>query len=79
MSVDRTASLGDLRIDPATPGFFLRPDYYEVLARLRAEDPVHEFAPGIKAVTRYHDIREISRDPTVLQQPGCVDERPAPR
>ena len=63
MPPDRTASLGDLRIDPATPGFFLRPDYYEVLARLRAEDPVHEFSPGIKAVTRYHDIREISRDP----------------
>ena len=63
MPPDRTASLGDLRIDPATPGFFLRPDYYEVLARLRAEAPVHEFAPGIKAVTRYHDIREISRDP----------------
>ena len=63
MNDARHQELGDLRIDPATPGFFLRPDYYEVLARLRAEDPVHEFAPGIKAVTRYHDIREISRDP----------------
>jgi cytochrome P450 len=63
MSDARSGSLADLRIDPATPGFFLRPDYYEVLARLRAEDPFHEFAPGIKAVTRYADIREISRDP----------------
>jgi cytochrome P450 len=50
-------------IDPATPGFFLRPDYHEVLARLRAEAPLYEFAPGMRAVSRYHDIREISRDP----------------
>lgn len=50
-------------IDPAVPGFFLRPDYYDVLARLRVESPIHECAPGMKLVTRYHDIREISRDP----------------
>ena len=53
----------DLDIDPAVPGFFLRPDYYDVLARLRAESPVHQIAPGTKLVSRYHDIREISRDP----------------
>ena len=56
-------SLDAARIDPGTPGFFLQPDYYELLARLRAEAPVFEFAPGVKAVTRYHDIRQISRDP----------------
>jgi cytochrome P450 len=56
----------DLRIDPGTPGFFLRPDYYDVLARLRAEAPVFEFAPGLKAVSRYHDIRAISRDPATF-------------
>ncbi|MCU1456767.1 MAG: cytochrome [Actinomycetia bacterium] len=55
--------LDELHIDPSTPGFFLRPDYYDVLARLRADAPVYEYAPGIKAVSRYHDIREISRDP----------------
>ena len=55
--------LAQLAIDPATPGFFLRPDYFEVLARLRREAPVHEFAPGVKAISRYHDIREISADP----------------
>ena len=55
--------LAELAIDPATPGFSLRADYYEVLARLRAEAPVFEFAPGMKAVTGYHDIREMSRDP----------------
>jgi cytochrome P450 len=56
-------TIDDLHIDPSTPGFFLRPDFYDVLARLRAEAPIFEYAPGIKAVTRYHDIREISRDP----------------
>jgi cytochrome P450 len=55
--------IADLQIDPTTPGFFLRPDYYDVLARLRADAPVFEYAPGVKAVTRYHDIRDISRDP----------------
>ncbi len=55
--------LEQLAIDPATPGFFLRPDYYEALSRLRHEAPVHEFAPGVKAISRYDDIREISADP----------------
>lgn len=52
-----------LGIDPATPGFFLRDDYFSMLARLRAEHPVYACAPGLKLVSRYHDIREISRDP----------------
>ena len=56
-------TLDDLAIDPRVPGFFLRDDYYEVLARLRAEAPIREFAPGIKTVARHEDIREISRDP----------------
>ncbi len=60
---ERMTNLAALAIDPATPGFFLRPDYYDVLATLRAEAPVYECAPGVKLVTRYHDIREISRDP----------------
>ena len=55
-------TLHALEIDPSTPGFFLRPDYYEVLSRLRAEAPVFEVAPGIKVISRYDDIREISRD-----------------
>lgn len=55
--------LAELDIDPITPGFSLRPDYYDVLARLRAEAPVFECGPGVKAISRYHDIREISRDP----------------
>ena len=56
-------TLAELRIDPSTPGFSLRPDHHEVLARLREEDPVFEYRPGIRAISRYDDIREISRDP----------------
>ncbi len=50
-------------IDPRDAAFFVRDDYYAVLARLRAEDPVHECAPGLWAVSRYEDIRNLSRDP----------------
>jgi cytochrome P450 len=55
--------LDDSAIDTAVPGFFLRPDYYELLARLRAEAPVYDTGNGIKLVSRYHDIREVSREP----------------
>ena len=51
------------QIDPRDPAFFVRDDYYDVLAGLRAEDPVHECAAGFWAVTRYEDIRNLSRDP----------------
>ncbi len=56
---------GDQRghIDPRDAAFFVRDDYYDVLARLRAEDPVHQCAPGFWAITRYEDIRNLSRDP----------------
>ncbi len=57
------ATLEQLTIDPSTPGFFLRPDYYDVLSRLRAEAPAYECAPGVKVISRYDDIREVSRDP----------------
>jgi cytochrome P450 len=50
-------------VDPRDPAFFAREDYHDLLARLRAEDPVHRCAPGFWAVTRYEDIRELSRDP----------------
>jgi cytochrome P450 len=45
------------------PGFFLRPDYFDVLERLRRSDPVHRTADGLVAVSRYEDVRSISRDP----------------
>jgi cytochrome P450 len=52
-----------VEIDPRDAAFFVRDDYYDVLAKLRAEDPVHECAPGFWAVSRYEDIRNLSRDP----------------
>jgi cytochrome P450 len=54
---------GDQRIDPRDASFFAREDYYEILARLRADDPVHRCGPGFWAITRYEDIRDPSRDP----------------
>jgi cytochrome P450 len=50
-------------IDPRDAAFFARDDYHAVLARLRDEDPVHECAPGFWAVSRYEDVRDLSRDP----------------
>jgi cytochrome P450 len=55
--------MGDQTIDPRDPGFFTRDDYHDVLARLRAEAPVRECAPGFWTVARYEDIRDLSRDP----------------
>lgn len=49
--------------DPRDPGFRARPDFFALAARLRAEAPVHQVAPGIRVISRYHDIRQISRDP----------------
>jgi cytochrome P450 len=51
-------------VDLRDAAFFLRDDYYDVLATLRAQDPVHACAPGFWAVSRYEDIRNISRDPS---------------
>lgn len=56
-------ALGDLDIDTSEPGFFLRADYYDILARLRSEAPLFEASPGIRLVSHYDDIREISRSP----------------
>ena len=46
-----------------TPGFYLRPDYHEVLAWLRRHAPVFTTADGMVAVSRYEDVRDVSRDP----------------
>jgi cytochrome P450 len=58
------ASPVDFEFSPTTPGFFLRPDYFELLAGLRQHAPVHRTADGVVVVSRYEDIRAISRDPT---------------
>ena len=63
MSGDQRDQIDLSGVDPRDAGFFLRDDYFDVLARLRAEDPVHECAPGFWVVSRYEDIRNLSRDP----------------
>ncbi len=57
------ADVADLRLDLTEPGFFLRPDYFDLLADLRRQAPVHRTLDGSWAVTRYEDIRSVSRDP----------------
>lgn len=50
-------------IDPESPDCFTQPGYFDLLAELRATDPLHVYAPGCRVVTRYADVREVSRDP----------------
>jgi cytochrome P450 len=57
------ADVADLQLDLTQPGFFLQPDYFDVLADLRHQAPVYRTLDGSWAVTRYDDIRMISRDP----------------
>ena len=74
-----------LPADPTVPGYYLRADYYDLLADLRRDAPVHEFAPGMRTIARYDDIREISRDPArfcssmgaLVNDPMRTWERPA--
>lgn len=53
----------DLAFELGTPGFFLRPDYFDILRALRRHAPVHRTVDGMVAVSRYEDVRSISRDP----------------
>src|SRR3984885_7524252 len=59
-------SAGSSPIDPRDPSFFLRDDYFGGLAHLRDDDPVHLVEPGFWVVTRYADIRDLSRDPAAF-------------
>ncbi len=52
-----------MHIDPEVAGLFTRTDYYDVLAALRREAPVFEYAPGAWTVAGYDDVRDVSRDP----------------
>ena len=58
-----TATLLDLGLDPEVPGLLTRPDYFELLRRLRAEAPVFAYRPGGWLLSRYADVRDVSRDP----------------
>ena len=61
-------------IDPAInltePGFFVRPDYFEVLRHLRHRHPVHRTADGLLAVSRYEDIPPSAGIPSA-SSPGA--------
>ena len=68
----------DVNIRITEPGFFNQPDYYDVLARLRAEAPVFNSEPNTWLVTRYDDIRAISRDTAhFTSQRGVLINDPA--
>ena len=56
------ADVANLHLDLTQPGFYLRPDYFGVLADMRQQAPVLRTLDGSWAVTRYDDIRSISRD-----------------
>jgi cytochrome P450 len=76
--VEEPLTLADL--DVTRPGFFLRSDYYELLARLRAESPLHRLDDGLVLVSRYEDIREISRQPGAFSsRHGALVNDPARR
>ena len=56
-------ALDDLELDLTVPGQFVRDDWFDVLARLRSEAPAFRCVDGSWAISRYDDIRSISRDP----------------
>ena len=59
-----------LDLDATSTDFYARDDYHVVLRALREEAPVHEFAPGLRTIARYEDIREISRSPERFKSGG---------
>lgn len=58
-----TIDLANLVLDLTEPGFFVRDDYFEILAALRAHGPAYRTSGGMWAVGGYEEIRSISRDP----------------
>ena len=77
---DRSQPIVRGPIDPRDAAFFLRDDYFDVLARLRAEDPVHECAPGFWAVTPLRGHPEPQPRPRpLLLGAGRPGQRPDAR
>jgi cytochrome P450 len=52
--------------NPEIVGTFTDPGYYDVLERLRREEPVRQYAPRSWTVARYDDVRAVSRDPATF-------------
>ena len=72
-------------IDLASPDFFVPSPPHEALRLLREHDPVHwqpEPPPnhGFWAVTRYHDLEAVMRDPGTFsaERAGVILEEMAP-
>jgi cytochrome P450 len=61
-----------ISFDPTSTDFYGDPGYHDILRRLRDEAPVHRIDDGLLTVARYHDIREISRDPARFRSGGGV-------
>lgn len=59
-------------LDPEVAGTFTRDDYFDVLAELRATDPVHRYRDHSWLVTRYDDVKAISHDPVHFRSGGGV-------
>ena len=59
----QSVPIAEHQLNPEIPGMFTDPGYFDALSRLRAESPVHAYAPNSWMVTRYDDVRQMSRDP----------------
>ena len=68
----------DISIDPFLTEEYSR-DPAPVVARIRAEDPVH-WIPGVDAwmVTRYDDVRQLFADPNVTPNPFAFERYQPP-
>jgi cytochrome P450 len=53
-------------LDIRRAGFFLRPDYHDILTWLRENAPAYELDDGSWLISRYEDIREVSRQPELF-------------
>lgn len=53
-------------IAPEDPSWYLAEDIHPVYRWLRSNSPVHEYAPGSWVVSRYDDIRHVSRSPELF-------------
>ncbi|MEX0874517.1 MAG: cytochrome P450 [Actinomycetota bacterium] len=67
-------------IDLLSPELYAHGDPHSAWRTLRAHDPVHwhpeRTGPGFWAVTRYHDVASISRDPKTFSSAGVRPNTP---
>lgn len=53
-------------LDITAPGFYLRDEYFDALAWLRTNAPVRRTGTATWLISRYDDIREVSRQPELF-------------